>query len=73
MCLLRYDQLSFGLIISYLQVVAALVGQEPLPWTGSNKEKFVNELGQVAEIVMRLLNRDPSRRATARQVHTAFN
>ena len=54
-----------------LQVLAALAGKAPLPWAGPNHKHYRHELGQLAETVMQLLNRDPSHRATARQVQTA--
>lgn len=54
-----------------LQVLVALAGLTALPWEGSNQELQRRQLGSLGEAVMQLLNRDPSRRATARQFHAA--
>eukprot|EP00892_Ulva_mutabilis_P004163 jgi/Ulvmu1/2118/UM127_0003.1 len=55
------------------KVLAQLKGDSQLPWEGSRSSKHLQRLGMLQAPVMRLLERIPAHRASARQFHTACN
>lgn len=56
-----------------LQVIGQLKGDTPLPWEGSRSSKLLQQLGMLRSPVLRLLERVPAHRASAKQFHNACN
>lgn len=54
-----------------MQIIAKLTGKAELPWEGPEAKPALAKLGALRAAVLRLLERDPAQRATARQFHSS--
>ena len=56
----------------WLQVVAALRGDEHLPWEGNSNTHITAKLGIFNKLVLAMLSRDPSMRPSMHDVHACI-
>lgn len=55
-----------------MQVVEALLGQEPLPWERELSEETLDQLGTLHEPILAMLSRDPSLRPSMADAYSSI-
>lgn len=56
----------------WLQVVAALKGEEDLPWEGEMSEDVIRKLGAMHDTILAMLHREPDMRPSMKEIHSAI-
>lgn len=58
--------------LRWVQVVAALMGDEELPWEGDVSEDLSRKLGALRAPILAMLHRDPSMRPSMAAAHSSI-